>query len=205
MKKFVILLAALLALAGCIEGEKGDTGPMGPQGPQGPQGIQGPVGPAGTYTAGDGIDITASVLSVDYGGNGTSTQAARSDHTHSSTADVQTYVFTGTGPVQLLLPDSSTGVPVQDNSVIRYKAWVVQTEPPVCNTLSYVEHGTFEKVGPSAAARPTPLTIVDEWDQTGGVAWVQVYYVSGEIRCAAGGVGSNAETKVVLEIVELLF
>lgn len=55
-----------------IQGPKGDTGEpgaTGPQGPQGVQGIQGPkgeqgdTGPAGTYTAGEGIDITNGVIS----------------------------------------------------------------------------------------------------------------------------------------------
>lgn len=55
-----------------IQGPKGDAGEpgaTGPQGPQGVQGIQGPqgekgdTGPAGTYTAGEGIDITNGVIS----------------------------------------------------------------------------------------------------------------------------------------------
>ena len=51
------------------KGDTGETGPAGPQGPQGVQGIQGPqgekgeTGPAGTYTAGEGIDITNGVIS----------------------------------------------------------------------------------------------------------------------------------------------
>ena len=54
------------------DGLDGATGPMGPQGPQGlagsdgidgATGPQGPTGPAGTYTAGDGIDITGGVIS----------------------------------------------------------------------------------------------------------------------------------------------
>lgn len=51
------------------KGDTGETGAIGPQGPQGVQGIQGPqgekgdTGPAGTYTAGEGIDITNGVIS----------------------------------------------------------------------------------------------------------------------------------------------
>lgn len=51
------------------KGDTGETGATGPQGPQGVQGIQGPqgekgdTGPAGTYTAGEGIDITNGVIS----------------------------------------------------------------------------------------------------------------------------------------------
>lgn len=52
MKRAIVILCALLAMAGC-KGPKGDTGPqgltgkLGPQGPQGDQGPQGPSGPTG--------------------------------------------------------------------------------------------------------------------------------------------------------------
>ena len=46
------------------QGPQGETGPQGPQGEQGPQGIQGLQGPAGTYTAGDGINISGNTISV---------------------------------------------------------------------------------------------------------------------------------------------
>jgi hypothetical protein len=45
-------------------GPQGPQGTTGPQGPQGPTGATGPQGPAGTYTAGTGITITGSTLSV---------------------------------------------------------------------------------------------------------------------------------------------
>lgn len=41
------------------------VGPQGPTGATGPVGPQGATGPAGTYTAGNGIDITNDVISVD--------------------------------------------------------------------------------------------------------------------------------------------
>lgn len=41
------------------------VGPQGPTGATGPVGPQGATGPAGTYTAGNGIDITNNVISVD--------------------------------------------------------------------------------------------------------------------------------------------
>lgn len=43
----VLLLAALLSLSGCLEGDKGDAGTQGLQGLQGEQGSQGEQGPAG--------------------------------------------------------------------------------------------------------------------------------------------------------------
>ncbi len=46
------------------KGDKGDTGSQGPQGNPGPQGPQGPQGPAGTYTAGDGINISGDVITA---------------------------------------------------------------------------------------------------------------------------------------------
>ena len=54
-------------------GIKGDTGPQGIQGiqgikgvtgPQGIQGIKGATGPAGTYTKGNGIDISSNIISA---------------------------------------------------------------------------------------------------------------------------------------------
>ena len=47
-----------------INGLDGATGPIGPQGPQGPIGATGATGPAGSYTAGEGIDITSGVISA---------------------------------------------------------------------------------------------------------------------------------------------
>jgi len=45
-------------------GPQGPAGPTGQNGATGPQGPQGPQGPAGTYTAGTGIIINGSTLSV---------------------------------------------------------------------------------------------------------------------------------------------
>ncbi|MCB0665381.1 MAG: collagen-like protein [Saprospiraceae bacterium] len=45
------------------QGPKGDPGDQGPKGDQGDQGPAGPTGPAGSYTAGDGIDISGDVIS----------------------------------------------------------------------------------------------------------------------------------------------
>ena len=46
------------------QGPQGETGPQGPQGETGPQGPQGETGPAGTYTAGNGINISSDVISA---------------------------------------------------------------------------------------------------------------------------------------------
>ena len=71
-----MLVVVVAALAGC-----GDDAVPGPQGPQGPEG---PAGPAGTYAPGDGIEINAGTISVQFSatGGGTETTAARGDHLH---------------------------------------------------------------------------------------------------------------------------
>ena len=79
------------------DGLDGAPGPMGPQGPQGlagsdgidgATGPQGPTGPAGTYTAGDGIDITGGVISST--GSGTMPEFAYAYIGNSSTLGAQT-------------------------------------------------------------------------------------------------------------------
>ena len=45
-------------------GDSGTPGTQGAPGPQGIQGVQGATGPAGTYTKGNGIDISSNIISA---------------------------------------------------------------------------------------------------------------------------------------------
>ena len=69
------------------QGPSGPSGPTGPQGPAGPTGPQGPVGPAGNYSAGNGITINGSVLSVSAPLSLTSTAASTISSANTSSGD----------------------------------------------------------------------------------------------------------------------
>ncbi len=97
MRNAKMYLASILlcVLISC----KGDQGPVGPQGPEGDPGSQ---GAAASYTAGEGVSISNSTISVLWGGGGAATTVARADHDHDArytpTATLASY--DGDGPNQ---------------------------------------------------------------------------------------------------------
>ncbi len=70
-----------------VAGPSGPEGPSGPTGPTGPAGATGPAGPALVLVTNAGLSgdgTSTNPLAVTFGGSGTATTAARSDHTHAT-------------------------------------------------------------------------------------------------------------------------
>lgn len=91
-------------------GGVGPTGATGAAGPAGADGAAGPTGPSPVIASGGGLvgDGSATTpLAVSFGGAGTSSSAARADHTHSA-ADI----VSGTLPVSSL----PTGVFIENQT-----------------------------------------------------------------------------------------